>query len=153
MRMLYKTYTSLPVLLAAGLLAGGASVSLAAGTRPGNMAQQTPAGKTTQAGWYTPAQAHQGQVIYNSYCAECHRPDLTGAMGPALLGKRFISKWKTLREFYNFEHTTMPANEPGTVPDAQLVKITAFILLQNGFPSGNAPLEPGGEMMKRDLKP
>jgi mono/diheme cytochrome c family protein len=143
----------LTVLLAAGLLAGGASVSLIAGTPPGNTAQQTPAGKATQTGWYTPAQANQGQELFNTYCAECHRPDLTGAMGPALIGKRFISKWKTLGELYNFAHTKMPATEPGSVPDAKLVKITAFILSKNGFPSGNVPLEPGGEMMKRALKP
>ena len=38
-------------------------------------------------GWYTPDQAAHGHIVFNSYCAECHRPDLTGAMGPALIGK------------------------------------------------------------------
>jgi S-disulfanyl-L-cysteine oxidoreductase SoxD len=151
--MLDKTYASLPVLLAAGLLASGASAPLSAGTSPSNTPQQEPTGQATQAGWYTQAQANQGQVLYNSYCAECHRPDLTGAMGPALLGRQFVSKWKTLGDLYNFEHTTMPALNPGAVPEAQLVKITAYILSQNGFPNGNAPLEPGGKMMGRVLKP
>jgi S-disulfanyl-L-cysteine oxidoreductase SoxD len=151
--MLDKTYASLPVLLAAGVLAGGASAPLSAGTSPSNTAQQEPTGQANQTGWYTQAQANRGQVVYNSYCAECHRPDLTGAMGPALLGKRFISKWKTLSDLYNFEHTTMPALNPGSVPEAQLTVITAYILSQNGFPSGSAPLEYSGKMMGRVLKP
>jgi hypothetical protein len=62
--MLDKTYASLPVLLAAGLFASGASAPLSAGTSPSNTPQQEPTGQATQAGWYTQAQAHRGQVLY-----------------------------------------------------------------------------------------
>lgn len=44
-------------------------------------------------GWYTPDQAAHGHIVFNSYCAECHRPDLTGAMGPALIGNAFLAPW------------------------------------------------------------
>ena len=40
-------------------------------------------------GWYTQDQASHGHLLFNNYCAECHRPDLTGAIGPALKGKDF----------------------------------------------------------------
>ena len=47
---------------------------------------------TKKKGWYTVAQANRGHQLYNNYCAECHMPDLTGAMGPALKGKRFLQR-------------------------------------------------------------
>ena len=30
-------------------------------------------------GWYTDAQARQGHQLFDNLCAQCHRPDLTGA--------------------------------------------------------------------------
>ena len=35
-------------------------------------------------GWYSDAQAQQGHQLFNNLCAQCHRPDLTGALGPPL---------------------------------------------------------------------
>lgn len=95
-------------------------------------------------GWYTPAQATQGHQLFNNQCAECHRPDLTGAAGPALVGPTFLAKWgnKPLSDLYSFEHKNMPANNPGSVPPDQLRAITAYILQKNGFPPGDKPLGP-----------
>jgi mono/diheme cytochrome c family protein len=94
-------------------------------------------------GWFTLAQASQGHQLFNNQCAECHRPDLTGAAGPALVGPTFLAKWgnKPLSDLYSFEHQNMPANNPGSVPRDQLVAITAYILQKNGFPAGNSPLD------------
>jgi S-disulfanyl-L-cysteine oxidoreductase SoxD len=93
-------------------------------------------------GWYTADQAAHGHVTFNSFCAECHRPDLKGALGPALVGDAFLSQWinKPLGNLYEFEHTKMPANNPGSVPDEKLWNITAYILQKNGFPVGSTPL-------------
>ena len=93
-------------------------------------------------GWYTPDQAAHGHIVFNSYCAQCHRPDLTGAMGPALIGNTFLATWlnKPLGDLYQFEHTKMPANNPGSVPEDKLWTITAFLLQKNGFPAGSTPL-------------
>ena len=44
-------------------------------------------------GWYTPQQAQQGQQYFNNYCAQCHRPDLTGAAGPALTGDAALERF------------------------------------------------------------
>ena len=93
-------------------------------------------------GWYTPDQAAHGHIVFNSYCAQCHRPDLTGALGPALIGNAFLEAWlnKPLGDLYDFEHTKMPANNPGSVPEDKLWTITAFLLQKNGFAAGSTPL-------------
>jgi mono/diheme cytochrome c family protein len=93
-------------------------------------------------GWYTQAQAQRGQQYFNNYCAECHRPDLTGAQGPALVGDAFLKQWgnKPVADLFNFEHTNMPATSPGSLPDDTMWSITAFILLKNGFGAGSASL-------------
>lgn len=94
-------------------------------------------------GWYTVAQAKSGQMLFNNYCAECHRPDLTGADGPALKGAAFLKTFggQPLSELFGVEHSTMPAVNPGSLPDTTLLPITAFILQQNGLPAGEAPLD------------
>lgn len=65
-------------------------------------------------GWYTADQAAQGHQLFNNYCAECHRPDLTGAAGPALKGDVFNQHWggKPLSDLYGFEHSKVPAVTP-----------------------------------------
>jgi mono/diheme cytochrome c family protein len=94
-------------------------------------------------GWYTAAQADRGHQDFNNHCAECHRPDLTG--GPdvsPLVGAKFLSKWSSQKvsDLIAFEHQSMPANNPGSVPADQLYRITAYILERNGFPAGSTPL-------------
>ncbi len=93
-------------------------------------------------GWYTQDQATRGHQLFNNYCAQCHRPDLTGAAGPALTGDAFRQKWgnKPLSDLFDFEHSKMPANNPGSVPDDTMWGITAYILQKNGFPAGPVAL-------------
>lgn len=94
-------------------------------------------------GWYTPEQAQRGHQYFNNYCAQCHRPDLTGAVGPALVGDAFLKQWSNqpLANLFNFEHSNMPATNPGSLPDDTMWTITAFILQKNGFPSGPVALD------------
>jgi S-disulfanyl-L-cysteine oxidoreductase SoxD len=93
-------------------------------------------------GWYSQAQATRGHQLFNNQCAQCHRPDLTGAAGPALVGATFLAKWgnKPLSDLYGFEHQYMPATNPGSVPPDQLWAITAYILQKNGFAAGSSDL-------------
>jgi mono/diheme cytochrome c family protein len=93
-------------------------------------------------GWFTQAQATRGHQLFNNQCAQCHRPDLAGAVGPALVGPSFLAKWgnKPLSDLYTFEHTKMPATNPGSVPPDQLWAITAYILQKNGFTAGGSDL-------------
>jgi mono/diheme cytochrome c family protein len=122
-----------------------ALLSIAAGFA---VAASAPAADT---GWYTVAQATRGHQLFNNHCAQCHRPDLTGAAGPALIGKTFFDKWgnKPLSDLYAFEHQYMPAVNPGSVPPDQLWPITAYILQKNGFGAGSAEL--GNAMAGRAL--
>jgi len=93
-------------------------------------------------GWFTQAQATRGHQLFNTLCAQCHRPDLTGAVGPALVGQSFLATWanKPLSDLYTFEHTKMPAVNPGSVPADQMWAITAYILQKNGFTAGTSAL-------------
>ncbi len=105
----------------------------------------TPAASAVAAhagGWYTRDQAQRGHQYFNNYCAECHRPDLTGAVGPALVGDAFLKRWgsRPLRNLFDFEHSKMPATNPGSLPDDKLWSITAYILKKNGFEAGSAAL-------------
>ena len=95
-------------------------------------------------GWYTAAQAEQGHELFDNLCAQCHRPDLTGAMGPALVGDAFRQRWanRPLGDLFDFEHSQMPAVNPGSVPDEQMWPITAYILQKNGFLPGQTALGP-----------
>jgi mono/diheme cytochrome c family protein len=94
-------------------------------------------------GFYAASQAQAGLILYNDQCAECHRPDLTGAMGPALKGAAFTARWggRAISDLFAYEHRTMPAVNPGAVPPEELWPITAYILERNGLPAGNAALD------------
>jgi mono/diheme cytochrome c family protein len=94
------------------------------------------------AGWYTQDQATRGHQLFNNFCAQCHRPDLTGAAGPALVGDAFLKKWsnKPIGDLFTFEHTNMPATNPGSLPEDTVWTITAYILQKNGFPAGPVAL-------------
>lgn len=120
-------------------------VALAVSTSPDSQADSSE-------GWYTADQANNGHQLFNNYCAQCHMPDLTGAMGPALKGQPFLSSWGTLADLIAFEHKNMPANSPGTLSNKELAEITAYILMKNGFPAGNSPLAIGAGNT-RALKP
>lgn len=93
-------------------------------------------------GWYTQDQATRGHQLFNNYCAQCHMPDLTGAAGPALVGDAFLKNWsnKPLDDLFNFEHSKMPATNPGSLPDDTVWTITAYILQKNGLPAGSTAL-------------
>lgn len=93
-------------------------------------------------GWYTQDQATRGHQLFNNYCAQCHMPDLTGAAGPALVGDAFLKNWsnKPLGDLFNFEHSNMPATNPGSLPEDTMWTITAYILQKNGLPAGPVAL-------------
>jgi mono/diheme cytochrome c family protein len=66
-------------------------------------AQQTSQATT---GWFQQAQADQGHQLFNNYCAQCHRPDLTGALGPALKGQPFWINGRANRSWLSMASST-----------------------------------------------
>lgn len=74
---------------------------------------------------------------FNNHCAECHRPDLTGALGPALTGDAFMNKWgHNAGEFESYVESSMPLNAPGSLTPQQYSAIVDYILARNGLQVG-----------------
>ncbi len=97
---------------------------------------------TPHASAFTEKQANDGQVDFNNHCAECHGPELDGALGPNLhdtaFRKTFANKpVKTLR---NYVWEYMPQPTAKSLPDNQLDPIIAWILRKNGVPADGRPL-------------
>lgn len=98
-------------------------------------AQQGPAGP------YTAAQAASGRTAYQTNCASCHAPDLSGREGPQLAGANFLTQWgdRTTGALINFMQSTMPPGAPPLSGDTY-VNLAAFILDANSARAGNQPL-------------
>jgi cytochrome c2 len=101
-------------------------------------------------GAFSPEQAARGKAGYELFCASCHAEDLAGQNGPALKGDRFLSIWDaaTLREFYRKVSTTMPRAQ-ARLDDAVYVDVIAYVLQQNGFPTGPRELTVQADVLGR----
>ena len=92
---------------------------------------------------YTADQAAEGQVVYQHHCASCHGRGLEGSeAAPGLMGARFQEAWRTrdLAAFVEM-NLTMPVSNPGGLRDSMYESVVAFLLSQNGYPVGEAPLQ------------
>jgi len=120
----------------------GPAVIMAAAISATALKAQTPAHNVWD-GVFTADQAAQGKASYDNKCATCHGPDLTGAeMAPPLSGGIFLSNWsgQAAGDLFTRIHTTMPANDPGSLSNAETASILAYILSFNKFPAGATPL-------------
>jgi mono/diheme cytochrome c family protein len=94
-------------------------------------------------GVFTADQAAQGKAVFDNKCATCHGAELTGAeMAPPLAGGQFLGNWsgQAVGDLFVRIHTTMPANDPGSLNNAETASILAYILSFNKFPAGTTPL-------------
>jgi S-disulfanyl-L-cysteine oxidoreductase SoxD len=101
-------------------------------------------------GVFTQIQAQRGREMYGSYCAECHKPDLSGDMGPELAGNRFRTNWDsaTLDELFGKILKTMPRGAPN-LSAATVADVVAYILSANDFPPGNLDLPADTDVLGR----
>jgi alcohol dehydrogenase (cytochrome c) len=122
------------------LRAFAAVVTLAAAGATGLWAAGAGA-QTKVAGPFTEAQAQAGQAIYNSRCATCHDG---GGEAARLFGASFADGWKThtTHDLYARIKTTMPMNNPGSLSDADVASVVAFLLKANGAAAGTAQFAP-----------
>src|ERR1019366_2809872 len=76
-------------------------------------AQQRPAGP------FTADQVTAGRVAYQTHCASCHSPDLSGREGPQLAGSNFFAQWgdRTTGALINLMQATMPPGGAGLSGD------------------------------------
>jgi alcohol dehydrogenase (cytochrome c) len=94
-------------------------------------------------GVFTADQATAGKAVFDGKCAACHGPDLAGGgEAPALAGTGFIGEWagQSVGDLATRLHTTMPANDPGSLNYADTAALVAYILSVNQFPAGTTAL-------------
>ena len=110
-------------------------------------AQQRPAGP------YTAEQASAGRAAYQTNCAACHAPDLSGREGPQLAGGTFMSQWsdKTAGDLTAFMRATMPPGAGRSLPDQTYVNLAAFILDANSARPGGGTLTTESAVVIRDV--
>ena len=95
-------------------------------------------------GVYTAEQAERGVVPYLENCATCHGEDLGGGSNsPGLVGVSFQFLWggKTLHELYEAIRTTMPTDNPASLPRETYLDILTYMLQVNEFPAGDEELD------------
>jgi mono/diheme cytochrome c family protein len=109
---------------------------------PGVSAQQRP--KNVREGAFTADQADRGKAGFEGVCQRCHGAALNGSEGngPPLKGSAFLAHWDkdTLGSLWVKIRDTMPLGTPGTLTDEVKLQILAYVLRQNGFPSGTTEL-------------
>jgi mono/diheme cytochrome c family protein len=124
------------------LMIGIAAASLALGASVMALQAQAPS-RNAWSGVFTADQATQGKALFEAKCAICHGAELNGAeMAPPLAGGVFIGNWagQSAGDLFTRIHTTMPANDPGSLSNADVSLALAYILSFNQFPAGTTPL-------------
>src|SRR6187401_2809642 len=106
-------------------------------------AEKKGASITANDGIFNKSQVEKGAGLYTNICASCHGRDLHGSEGGiALIGDRFITKWKdqSLDSLFKLTKNTMPKTNPKSLDDESNASLIAFLLNANGFTPGQATL-------------
>jgi len=108
--------------------------------------------QTAKPALYTAEQAAAGATVYSQSCAACHGTQLEGVAAPALKGSAFgemaSAQGLTAQALLDVIANTMPQSDPGSLKPEDNNAVTAYILQQNGYPAGAAPLASGGAGLK-----
>ena len=137
------------LLTAAALTWGAAAVSIA---RP------APAQKSTNDGIYTKAQADGASALFAKVCQSCHPFTVAAKKTPKdlPLGEApFFDEWegRPVKELISIIVLTMPNDGSAVLNDQEATDLVAYILQQNGFPAGAAPLaKSAGAVIDRPKK-
>jgi len=92
---------------------------------------------------YSGEQAARGESTYKSTCMKCHGETLAGTdSAVSLAGNDFVVNWDglTLDQLYDKILTTMPSDNPKSLPSNKVIDVLAFVLSKNNFPAGSAAL-------------
>jgi mono/diheme cytochrome c family protein len=113
--------------------------------------QDAPA-RSVRDGVYTVAEAATGREQYTIFCANCHADDLAGTNSgdsgaPPLKYDGFM-RGSTVGALFTKIRRSMPLDAPGTLPDEVVRDTIAYLLQQNGFPAGEAPLPQAVEALQ-----
>ncbi|HWJ87759.1 MAG TPA: c-type cytochrome [Pelagibacterium sp.] len=89
---------------------------------------------------FTAAQAIGGGANYQRVCAACHGAELEGFSAPQLSGANFSWLDRPVSELHAYTQELMPADAPGSLSDAQVTTIIAFLAQSNGMEAGDVAL-------------
>lgn len=89
-------------------------------------------------GVYTEEQAERGRKVFRTQCADCHET------GEFKMGYRTVNDIFSSRE-------SMPDTSPGSVNAEEYVDLIAYILSENGMPSGKEELQAIPDILERIL--
>ncbi len=120
------------------------AVSRPAYVRHGAGTAPTPIAKEVFANpQYAAQQATAGAEVYKATCARCHA-------SAQWQGSLFAANWRDRRlsDFHDLVSTTMPQDNPGSLPAQQYVDVTAYVLQLAGFPAGDVPLRGDSAMLR-----
>jgi alcohol dehydrogenase (cytochrome c) len=83
---------------------------------------------------FTSEQATAGRATFETYCAQCHGPNLRQMPNAILAGPEFAAKWgdRSTSDLLAQIRSTMPPDRPGALADSDYVGVIALILQANG---------------------
>ena len=95
--------------------------------------------KTVKDGVFTEDQVTSGQIVYDSQCKTCHNMQFY---------RDTLRSWNNQPLLYLWESImgTMPADNPGSLMFEEYTDVIAYILSENGFPTGDTELDPDNGM-------
>ncbi len=95
--------------------------------------------KTINDGVFTQAQVDAGQVVYDASCKTCHDMRFYRDTLKSYDKQPVLWLWETMLG-------TMPADNPGSLMLEEYTDVIAYILSENGFPTGDTKLDPDNGM-------
>ena len=104
---------------------------------------------TTNDGIYSKAQADAAKPKFEKLCSECHAFTVAAKKQEQDLplgDEPFLKKWegRSLDELLTLIVTTMPNDGSAVISDEEGLNLLAYVLQQNGFAAGKAPLNKEG---------
>jgi mono/diheme cytochrome c family protein len=119
-------------------------VLLSFGIAASALAQQPAPPQKIWEGVFNAEQAARGKGEFDQTCSRCHNLALIGSeRGPAIKGPTFLAQYEkgSVADLFITIRDTMPEGGPGTLNDDTKIDILAYILQQNGYPTGSAELK------------
>lgn len=105
--------------------------------------------KSTNDGIFSKAQADAAKPKFEKLCSECHAFTVAAKKQEKDLplgDEPFLKKWegRSLDELLTLIVTTMPNDGSAVISDEEGLNLLAYVLQQNGFAAGKAPLNKAG---------
>lgn len=95
--------------------------------------------KTVADGVFTEAQVEAGKAVYDAQCKTCHNMRFYTDTLRGWNNQPLLYLWESMMG-------TMPADNPGSLMFDEYTNVLAYILHENGFPTGESELDPDAGM-------